>query len=343
MEKHVPDSFAFTIGPAPFPLLNKEQLTMRPRVTKSFLCRVFILCCTLLALRTPLPASAGCGCDKPPPAPATVVPHFAFPGMKVTLFNAQFAAGQQWTVRFQNGTAVAAVVASVVTKRNLTAGGKYTPQLVATMPPLRVGPTAIVASRNGVSVTVPRRSFTTITKPVMASEQDIDYDISGYPTAVGADGTVYLSIGGLDKVCRAMKFSSRADGFPLRINTSHTVIYNHQGFLIDALTPLSVNRFTVRRETKTTRSDRIDYYRHSFAQYCRDHQLGGAKAVDPTDANWHRDRTPHVNYSTLVFAITGTVNGVLPTPGSVAADLSLNTQFGPGTEPWEVEKPEEGR
>ncbi|NOT56203.1 MAG: hypothetical protein HOP18_16505 [Deltaproteobacteria bacterium] len=316
---------------------------MHPRVSQSFLCRVLILGCTLLTLRSPLPASAGCGCDKPPPAPATVVPHFAFPGMRVTLFSTKFVPGQQWTVRFQNGTAVASVLATVVTKRNLTAGGKYTPQLVATMPLLRGGPTSIVASRGGVFVTVPPRSFTSITKPVMASEQDIDYDIARYPTAVGADGTVYLSIGGLDKVCRAMKFSSRADGFPLRINARSTVIYNHQGFLIDALTPLSVNRFEVRRETKTTRSDRIDYYRHSFTQYCRDHQSGGRKVVDPTDTNWHRDGTAHVNYSTLIFAITGTVNGVLPTPGSIAADLSLNTQFGPGSEPWEVEKPEEWR
>jgi hypothetical protein len=314
---------------------------MHPRATNFFLCRVLLLCCTLLALRSPLSASAGCGCDKPPPAPAAVVPAFAFPGMSISLFNAQFEPGQQWTVRFQRGNTLVSTLASVVLKRDLTAAGAYTPQLVVTMPPLPGGPTSIVASWNNQSVTVPPQSFTTIAMPVMVSEQDIDFDIRGYTTAVGADGTVYLSIGGLDKVCHAMKFSSQSDGFPLRIDAQHTVIYNHQGFLIDALTSASKNRFTVRRETKTTRSDRIDYLRHSFVQYCQDHQAGGPKVVDPADPNWHQDGTPHVDYSTLVFAITGTVDGTLPTPGSVSTDLSLNTQFGPGTEPWEVETPEE--
>ena len=90
------------------------------------------------------------------------------------------------------------------------------------------------------------------------------------------------------------------------------------------------------------RSDRLIYLRHSFVQYCQEHQPGGPKEVDPTDPNWHKDGTLHVDYSTLVLAITGTVNSASLTPGSIAADLSLNTQFGSGTEPWEVEVEEEG-
>ena len=32
-------------------------------------------------------AHAGCGCDKPAPAQAAVIPHAAYPGMQVTLFD----------------------------------------------------------------------------------------------------------------------------------------------------------------------------------------------------------------------------------------------------------------
>ena len=286
-------------------------------------------------------AEAGCGCDKPPPLPAVTVPNFSFPGMAVTLFDSRFQAGQQWTVQFFNGSSSATTTATVVVKRNLTTSGVVTPQLVVTTPEIPVGPTTITASWQSEALTVLPQSFTVIAKPIMVSEQDTDFDILNYTTGVSMDGTVYLSIGGLDKVCHSIKFNARADGFPLRSSQGTTVIYNHQGFLIDGLTPQSVNHFTVRPEKKATRSDRLDYLRHSFAQYCAEHQPGAVREVDPTDPDWHLNGTPHVDYSTLIFAIDGTVNGAEPPAGSSVSTLSLNTQLGPGTEPWEVELPEE--
>jgi hypothetical protein len=295
-------------------------------------------------------AEAGCGCDKPPPQAAAVVPNFGSPGMPISLFDTRFQAGQLWTVRFLNGASSTSTTASVVLKRSLTANGAMIPQLVAAVPESSVvGPTTIVASSAVGTVTVPLESFTVIAKPVMASEQEIDFDLLNYTTGVSADGTLYLSVGGLDKVCKSMKFDARADGFPFRFSQGTAVIFNHQGFLIDALTPQSVNRFEVRPETSATRSDRLVYQRHSFAQYCLDHQPGGIREVDPTDPNWHKNGTPHVDYSTLIFAIVGTANGGRVPAGRRVSELSLNLQLGPGNtpgvppEPWETEIEEENQ
>lgn len=294
------------------------------------------------------PVEAGCGCDKPPPLAATVVPNFGSPGMQITLFDARFQAGQLWTVRFLNGSSTTSTTASVVVKRSLTARGVLTPQLVVAVPEgSGVGPTTIVASSSVGTLTVPLEAFTVIAKPIMASEQDIDFDLINYTTGVSVDGTLYLSVGGLDKVCKSMKFDARTDGFPFRFSQGTAVIYNHQGFLIDALTPQSVNRFEVRPEDKADRSDRLIYFRHSFAQYCAEHLPGGVREVDPTDPNWHKNGTPHVDYSTLIFAIVGTANGSRVPAGSSVSDLSFNTQFGPSNlpggiaEPWETEVEEE--
>ena len=313
---------------------------MQTNMSTRFLPAVAILLSSAVILSS-TSVEAGCGCDKPPPFPAAVVPNFASPGMKVTLLNSRFQAGQIWTVKFLNGTSSATTTATVVRRRNLTARGAITPQLVVTVPNTPVGPTKITASSRAGSFTVPLQSFTVIAKPLMVSEQNIDFDVFNYTTGVSTDGTVYLSLGGLDKVCHSMKFSARSDGLPLRFSRGTAVIYNHQGFLIDTLTSQSMNRFTVRLEKKTTRSDRLDYLRHSFAKYCADHRPGGVSEVDPIDRNWHKNGTMHVDYSGLVFAIVGTVNGSRVRAGKSVSHLSLNFQFGPGTEPWEKETREE--
>jgi hypothetical protein len=295
------------------------------------------------------PVEAGCGCDKPPPLAAVVVPNFGSPGMQITLFDGRFQAGQLWTVRFLNGPSSASTTATVVVKRSLTSRtAQSTPQLVVTIPEgVTMGPTTLVVSSSVGTLTVPLEAFTMIAKPIMASEQDVDFDLLNYTTGVSADGTLYLSVGGLDKVCKSMKFDARTDGFPFRFSQGTAVIYNHQGFLIDALTPQSVNRFEVRPEDKADRSDRLVYFRHSFAQYCAEHLPGGVREVDPTDSNWHKNGTPHVDYSTLIFAIVGTANGGRVPAGSSVSDLSFNTQFGPSNipggiaEPWETEVEEE--
>jgi len=291
----------------------------------------------------PTLARADCGCDKPPPPPAAVIPKVAFPGMTVTLFDNSLQVGQTWDVVFQGGTTTATVGASVVSKRDITdaTGMTSKPQLVVPVPSISAGPTSILAYTATASLFVPNTSFTVIGKPVVYSEQNGSYKVSSYTTAVGYDGATYISIG-VDKVCKAMKFRAFIkEGYPLRID--NLVISNHQGFLINSLGTAGTDYFSIEPKNGTSLSDTLNYYRHSFEQYCADHQSGGAKGVDPADPNWHLDGTPHVDYSTLIFAIAGHFdNGSVPTAGSVSFDLmTVETDAGNGTAPWEHEKPEE--
>lgn len=285
---------------------------------------------------------AGCGCDKPPPTPAIVIPHAAFPGMPVTVSDSNLHVGQTWTVEFrQGGATLASTAGIVVLKRDLTnpSGLVSSPQLVVTTPELPVGPTQLVLSSDTGSLVVSADSFTVIAKPVLVSEQSMEYEISDYTTAVGADGTVYMSVGGLDGVCEAISFRAVLADHALRVQ--HLTIINSQGFFIDTLSGLSAAHFMIEPQQEAT-SDVLHYFRHSFEAYCASHLPGGAKEVDPADPNWHRDGTPHVDYSTLIFAIAGQLpGGSPPTPGPFSSALEINTLLGDGSGAWEIEQPEE--
>ena len=184
-------------------------------------------------------ADAGCGCDKPAPAQAAVIPHAAYPGMQVTLFNSNLQNGQTWTVTFQSGSKTASTTATVVTRRALfdPTGKTSPPQLVVTVPKgLPMGPTQIVASKPKASFTVPDSSFTLIGAPIMLTEGGLDFTVSQYTTGVGADGTVYMAIGGLEHVCKPSAFGTTINkNYPLRFGVGDVTILNYQGFLIQDL------------------------------------------------------------------------------------------------------------
>jgi hypothetical protein len=246
--------------------------------------------------------------------------------MTITLFHDSFQDGQTWNIAFHNGKRTATTRATVVVKRALTdpTGETLTPQLVVPVPPdVPTGPTRIVASMENSSFVVPEEAFTVIAKPVVISEQRTKYETM-YTTGVGADGTLYLSVGGLDKVCQAMEFDGLLKKYPLRFTEEDVVVTNAQGFLIEALGAHALDHAVVTPGSKD--SDRLFYFRHSFAQYCADHLPGGADEVDPNDPNWHLDGTPHVDYSTLIFAVGGRFDdGSFPAPGSASFILELTT------------------
>lgn len=277
---------------------------------------------------------AGCGCDKPAPAPATVIPQVAFPGMPVTLFHGSFQAGQTWKVTFQNNLTRVTVPATVVSKRTLTdpTGATTVPQLIVAVPKLSMGPARITAARDKVSFTVAETQFTVIGKPVAVAEQAGSLRVKKYTTGVGADGTVYVSVAGFNTICQAMEFRASLNNYPLRFGMGDAVITNHQGFFIDALDTYSADHFSILPPVGST-SNILDYFRHSFAQYCAAHQPGGPKEVDSQDQNWHRDGTAHTDYSTLIFAIAGHFdNGSIPRPGSISFDLQLQATLVPESE-----------
>jgi hypothetical protein len=315
-----------------------------------FLCKVSLFS-TLVTVLTglavlggPLSAQAGCGCDKPPPEPAAVIPNAAFSGMQVTLFSPLLVPGQQWTVRFRSGTTEKTTTATVQSKRDITTTslGEYTSQLVVTVPNyLPLGPTRIEAYTPTASLTVLEHSFTVIGQPLTIWEGTATYLVKNHQMAVGADGTLYLAVNGLNNVCQAMSFGAQLTEYPVRFGSGDVVIRNFQGYLIDLLDASAADHFEVRRGS-WQRSDELYYFRHSFEQFCADHQIGHSKEVDSTDSNWHKDGTPHTDYSTLIFAIAGHLsNGKPLTPGLVESNVIMTQILGSSAEPWAQEHEEE--
>lgn len=279
-------------------------------------------------LNPPLPAYAGCGCDKPPPAPAVIVPHAAFPGMPVTLFDKRFRADQTWNVTFRNGATTVTIPRRIVLKRTLTdATGKTSaPQLIVAVPRLNMGPTGITVAREKTSFTVPPSEFTVIGMPVAVGEQTGTFLVKRYTTGIGADGTVYVSVGGLNNVCQAMDFRASLDNYPLRFGAGDIAISNYQGFAIESLDAKSTDHSHF-HSGLSGGSDELNYFRHSFLPHCEQHWPGGKKEVEAADANWHRDGTPHTDYSTLIFAIAGHFkDGRKPQPGSTTFDLQVQAE-----------------
>jgi len=297
-------------------------------------------------LSGPLSAHAGCGCDKPPPEPAAVIPNAAFSGMKITLFSPLFVPGQLWTVRFRNGDTEKTVSATVKAKRDIVTMtlGQYKPHLVVTVPNnLPLGPTRIETFTLLASLTVLEDSFTVIGQPLTVREKTETYKVWNQKMAVGADGTLYLAVKGMDKVCKAMSFGAQLTEYPVRFGSGDVVIRNFQGYLIDLLDPSTADHFEVQPASWGT-SNELYYFRHSFEQFCQNHQPGKSKEVDDTDADWHKDGTPHTDYSTLIFAIAGHLpNGQSLTPGSIVSDVILTQSLGSGSQEWEHEHEEERR
>jgi hypothetical protein len=267
--------------------------------------------------------------------------------MPITLLDPSLQQGDKWTLVFWSGLTTAQVEARVVHKRDLTAPNlenpsqtPFRPQLIVSVPDLPVGPTSITAYGETASFVVPKENFTIIATPVLVSEQTANYDIFGYTTGVGSNGAIYLSIGGLANVCKPMEFKAHLEGSPLRIDS--VAILNAQGFFIDLLPPIT-DIFFFDPENNSNRSNLLHYLRHSFQGYCEAHKPQGAKEVDSQDPNWHLDGTLHVDYSTLIVAITGHfADGSGPAPGSVSYEkLDIDTNLVSSMGSWEYELPEE--
>ena len=305
-----------------------------------FLGGASILLLLLATSARPNLAYAGCGCSKPPPKPAAVIPSVAAPGMPVTFYDRRFYKNQKWNVLFTSGTTSILTSARVVKKRDITdsTGKTSNPQLVVTVPNLPPGPTSITISHGRrVEMLIPADSFVTMGSLIGVSQKNSELELSQYSTSVGDDGTLYVGVGGLNTVCDAMKFQSVLDGYPLRFGDGDVLIFNGQGYFIDALDPASHNHFFI-NPGGTSTSDQLVYERHSFQQYCIDHAPGGSKQVDPKDPNWHLDGTPHVDYSIVIFAINGHFDsGATQAPGPISSQMNMETELGDGIGDWEPE------
>ncbi len=305
---------------------------------------LLLVCCVIAA--DPASTKAGCGCSKPPPLPGAVIPNVAFEGMPVTLFNPVFAVGQTWTVTFTGASGSMAVTVPVVGRRNITdaTGKTVTPQLPVSVPEV-LGPTAISATDGSSSMNIPASDFMILGKPVAVAESNQEISSAAYSVGVGLDGTLWVGIGGLADVCEPIEIDAQFRGYPLQFGFGDVSIINLQGFFIDTLNTQSAGHVAFQpADDPTEDSTKLIYFRHSFEQYCHDHLPGGPLQVDPLDTNWHLSGSPHVDYSTLFFAISGVLaNGSTPTPGALAANLDLQVTVYTDAQglAWTPEQPEE--
>lgn len=303
----------------------------------------------------------------PPSAPqVSVLPHMAFPGMMVSIFAQDFTPDQTWQVTFQGG-------GQQITQANLPTSLQWdlwdtnadgtrktkTPRLVVTLPSgLPAGPTSITISgpSRPTPLVIPASGFAVIGKPVTVAEQTSKTRAKNYQAAVGTvavdtyiqdgqektrlsvapEGRLYLALGGLDKVCKPMTFKALIKDNPLRFSYGDVSIINTQGFLIEDLGPETSDHFTPRSNAgHPEKSDRFDYWRHSFADYCTEHQAHGSKEIDPADPYWHLDGTPHVDYATLIFVIAAhRDNGSTPAVGPTTLNLRIETKVDDESDDW---------
>jgi len=307
---------------------------------------VLVLNCLLLV--RPGGADAGCGCNKPPPLPAAVIPSVAFEGMTITLFNPAFAVGQSWSVTFTDTSTSVTVTSPVISRRNITdpSGNTRTPQLVLSVPEVLVGPVSIAASNGTSSMNIPASDFVVLGRPIAVAETNQEINAASYSMAVGLDGTLWVGIAGLARVCDPIEIDAQFKGYPLQFGFGDVSIINLQGFFIDTLNSQSAGHVSFQAaDDSGTDSTKLIYFRHDFEQYCKNHLIGGSLQVDPLDTNWHLVGSPHVDYSTLFFAIAGKLpNGSTPPPGLMAANLTLTVTTYTDAQglSWEPETNEEG-
>src|SRR5436853_6394035 len=115
----------------------------------------------VLAALPAAPADAGCGCAKPPPPASLVRPAFASPGDTVTLFPPDNRSGE-----YEIRVADKKFKRNAVWKRDL-ADGQYKWQVVATVPQLPMGPTALEVKGPGRDFKIDRTDFTVMQAPIV--------------------------------------------------------------------------------------------------------------------------------------------------------------------------------
>ena len=288
----------------------------------------------LAALFTRLaPAQAGCGCDKPPPPPAAIRPAFASPGNSVSLFAPGLVAGLSYAVTFTSGSSSATVPGVAVLRRDF-ADATYKPQVVATVPPLPIGPTSVTVSTGLTPVLqLTANQFTMLPPPVALTEENARTVFYCYRGAVSGDGTMYIPMN-IGAISQHMVFKGFGQQLPLTFNASGISIYNTQGVLMQLLGPDNPSIYAIKDDSGSSdNSFSLTYDRHEFVTYKSAHLHEGERLLDPEDPAWHLDGTRHIDHDNLVIAIRGTMrDGTRPTPGATKAfHLDITTALDGGT------------
>lgn len=291
------------------------------------------LACTVVASE---PALAGCGCTKPPPPLAAIRPSVAWSGAEVTLFDAALVAGQSYEIRFDPGVgpgATRSVTGTAVAKRDL-ADGAHKPQVVVPLPAMPLGPAAVqIRTASGTVIAdLADDLFTVAPSPIGIPTGVGVYRFENYRAAVGRDGTIYLALDFGD-VQHARVFDAQALGLPLRFESQDLAFWNVQGFLMQLLGQKMPGLFAI-DASQGADSDVLRYSRHEFNTWFLQHGEREAHAVDPTDAAWHLDGTPHIDHDHQILAVDASLPGGSPlSPGPTprfTLEVTTSTLFSSG-------------
>ena len=273
----------------------------------------------LLIMSLPTLTLGGCGCDKPPSLPAILQPSATYPGMSVVVSDSRLQSGQSYRVVFLSRSARESVTVHVeaATRRSI-ATRKYEPQLVIPVPSLPQGPASISVWQEGHNeavLLIPDTDFTVVSRPIVIPEQGGTYRYTNVRAAVGHDGVVRLSLD-LSQVRLPLVVEAQAQGYPLRFEAEQVSFYNTQGILMQLLGQGMPGLFSVGVATSSDMSTMLRYSRHEFNTFYLQHGEKQAHLIDPQDANWHQDGTPHIDHDHLIVAIRAVLPGnTVPTAG----------------------------
>jgi hypothetical protein len=264
-------------------------------------------------------AEAGCGCAKPPPLLQMVRPSFASPGDVVTIFPPENRSGE-YEIRVGDRR----VKKNAVYKRDLS-DGAYKWQIVAPLPQLPIGPTAIDVKGPGRDFRIAASDFTVMQAPLVLQQGDTETIATCYRAAVTANNVVLIPLD-ITAIAEHMIFDGLGEKYPLLFTASDVSIYNTQGFLMQLLTPQNAGIYAI-EDPGNPDSLELTYDRHEFNTYRQDHSHIGGLGLDPSDPAWHVDGSYHVDHNHLVLAIRGTVENVGPPPAgkTPAFDFRVTT------------------
>ena len=261
-------------------------------------------------------ATAGCGCDKPPPARATIRPFVAHENQSVQLFDPALVAGQKYEVLFRGADGSfdwSRGRAELV--RDLADGVERT-QLRVVIGPVSLGPCSVTVFRDDTEILALADDQLTITgRPIALHDMRENVTRTGYRAGVSRDGTVFIPLD-VSSVSDATSFTGQAIGFPLLFGAESVMIYNEQGFLMQLLDPSKVGLFSIDVGGPSD-STALDYWRHEFRTYKREHRQVDGLQTNGSTPDWHADGSYHVDHDHLVIAVRGTfADGRFPEPGA---------------------------
>ena len=266
---------------------------------KSFLTVALGVC--LLGVGAPSSVEAGCGCTKAPPKPAAVRPHATYSGTEVAIFDASLNVGEAYDVTFTSLTGASALVQTQAVSRKDQADGDYKPQLNVALPDLPLGPASVsvsVAGQAAVLLRVADSALTVVPQPLGLPTEVGETLIPDFQAAVGRDGTFYVSLD-VSAITMPRTFQVQALGYPFRFSHDDVVVYNVQGFVMQLLEEGMPGLYAISTMNNAD-SNVLQYSRHEFNTYFLQHDERKLHAVDPTDANWHANGTPHINHNNLI-------------------------------------------